>query len=201
MTHIDFNANREHQTTGPLSNTVKLGYTSLAGLALATGVLALGSSPASAQVIVPAGCVGYSGSAPPGGYFVVQVAGNFYVSPGGNGPEFIIGQSGADVIVGSGDGDIICGLGGADDISGSGGADTIIGGEGADTLRGGFGNDTLKGGIGNDDIFGDGNDDDMHGGGDNDDLDGGSGVDIGTGGPVFNPNDNCDANVETQTNC
>ncbi len=200
MTHTDFNT-PGGKTAGKRRQTAKIGYATVAGLAFATGAVALSGTPASAQVIVPAGCVGYSGSAPPAGYFVVQVAGNFYTSPGGNGPEFIIGQTGADVIVGSGDGDIICGLGGADDISGSGSADTIIGGDGADTIRGGFGNDTLKGGIGNDDIFGDGDNDTMHGGDDNDDLVGGSGVDTGTGGPIFNPSDTCDATVENQTRC
>ncbi|MEZ0315653.1 MAG: beta strand repeat-containing protein [Methylophilaceae bacterium] len=79
---------------------------------------------------------------------------------GGDGDDFLNGQSGADTISGDAGNDTITG-----GQPGNTFADSLSGGEGNDSITGGGGNDTMDGGNGNDILVGtSGGDDSMTGG-------------------------------------
>ena len=90
-------------------------------------------------------------------------------SRGGNGNDFLIGNSVGNRIEGGNGADRIFGLDGDDQMFGDAGNDYIVGGLGADTLTGGDGVDELYGQEG-DDIFWGGTGADMLVGGDGNDI-------------------------------
>jgi len=101
---------------------------------------------------------------------------------GGDGMDFIYGNSASDTLSGGDDTDYISGGGGADNINGGdgadylfgdagddyieggAGADTIYGGAGGDEIHGGTGNDLIYGGLGDDTIYGDAGGDSIYAG-------------------------------------
>ena len=95
---------------------------------------------------------------------------------GGEGSDFIVGDSQANTLLGNGGHDIL--LGGA-------GADTLDGGNGDDMLFGELNSDRLIGGPGDDVLAGDSGDDYLIGGSGHDTLLGGSGYDVLDGGDGY----------------
>lgn len=187
-----------------------------AALVLGTGLTALSATPASAQVVIPAGCPPV-----PAGYTVddfralpnLGTLASPYFVPGGQ-RKYTIGTSGADVIEGNALGDVVCAGGGNDVVKGHAGDDVIYGLGGSDSLQGNEAADDIVGGPENDTLFGDGptptqfdtndklkgeaGDDTMTGGAGFDDLRGNGGVDDGDG---EGGGGRCDATVEQTTNC
>ncbi|MBE9603881.1 proprotein convertase P-domain-containing protein [Acetobacteraceae bacterium H6797] len=96
---------------------------------------------------------------------------------GGDGNDFIRGNSLANTIMGNRGNDTIYGMDGDDVLFGGLGDDWINGGAGNDTIDGGAGNDILYGGSGNDTLYGGDGDDTLSGDGGNDVLYGGDGND------------------------
>ncbi|MEI6639428.1 MAG: VCBS domain-containing protein, partial [Chlorobium sp.] len=74
---------------------------------------------------------------------------------GGDGKNFVIGDSASQWIVLGADDDTLYGGGGDDVIGSHGGNDLLYGDAGDDTLSGGIENDTLCGGSGDDVLYGD----------------------------------------------
>jgi len=158
-------------------------------LLLGAGVAVGGTAPASAQVLVPAGCGPYSGQPVPAGFTLEDHSGE----PGPLGTAanpyrtqltnnmITVGTPFADVIEGSNTPqEVICGLAGADEINGNGGNDEIYGHDGRDILSGGEFRDFISGGQNNDTIHGD--EVDATGSDQNDELQGGEGDDTLIGG-------------------
>ncbi|MBC6422219.1 MAG: hypothetical protein GDA38_12260 [Hormoscilla sp. SP12CHS1] len=87
---------------------------------------------------------------------------------GGNGNDYLLGQSGHDSLFGGDGNDNLYGHNGEDYLSGDSGFDILHGGDQSDTLLGGEGNDKLWGGNGGDYL---------DGGSGNDTLIGGAGAD------------------------
>ena len=95
--------------------------------------------------------------------------GDIYID-GGNGNDFVQGQSGNDLLAG-GNGD--------DTLIGNAGNDRLLGQVGRDLLHGSAGNDSLFGQLGIDTLHGDAGNDFLHGENDtNDNIYGGAGDDI-----------------------
>jgi hypothetical protein len=133
-------------------------------LLIGAGIAIGGAAPASAQVLVPAGCGPYSGQPVPAGFTLedhsgdpgpLGSAGNRYQTQLTNN-MITVGTAFADFIEGSNTPqEVICGLAGADEINGNGGDDEIYGFDGRDILSGGEFRDFISGGKGNDTIRGD----------------------------------------------
>lgn len=162
-----------------------------AGVALliGAGVAVGGAAPASAVVLVPAGCGPYSGLPVPAGFTLEDHSGD--PSPLGlpgapyntslTSNVITVGTAFDDVIEGSNTPrEVICGRNGADVINGNGGDDEIFGGNGRDVLSGGEFRDTINGDANNDTIHGD--EVVATGFDQNDELRGGLGNDTITGG-------------------
>jgi Ca2+-binding RTX toxin-like protein len=162
-----------------------------AGVALliGTGVAVGGAAPASAQILVPAGCGALSGLPVPVGFTLEDHSGD----PGPLGTAgspfstqvtnnmITVGTPFADFIEGSNTPqEVICGRNGADVINGNGGNDEIYGGNGRDVLSGGEFRDEIHGEENNDTIHGD--EVVATGFDQNDELRGGLGNDTITGG-------------------
>ena len=109
---------------------------------------------------------------------------------GGEGADWMAGQTGNDALFGGAGDDIMYGddLGmadtdaGQDLMYGDAGNDKMYGGAKDDTLDGGQGNDKLYGEAGNDFVLGGAGDDELSGNEGNDTLDGGAGADRLLGG-------------------
>ncbi len=93
---------------------------------------------------------------------------------GGDGNDYLVGNSSANDIRSFGGNDTVYGLDGNDVIVGGDGDDSLVGNANRDWIQGGTGNDVIRGYGGKDSLFGEDGIDKLYGGDGNDYLYGGS---------------------------
>lgn len=210
------------------TNRSSIGRTSTrilaAAFTLTAGLVAVGTQPASAAVLVPvpAGCGAHSGTLVLASTIddhtndATRLGSNAAPHQVPAGIVYTVGTQFGDYIVGTSAADVICGLDKGDEIAGGLGDDELFGGNGADSLFGDGGADLLSGAIGRDELYGNNplntsanfdradvlqggeGDDELFGGAFGDTLTGGPGSDFGDGEAALT--DTCLA-IEVEVSC